>query len=108
VLRSMCRNILSSQRHCWDYVTAPIALAYFYPGSWPTFSPAFTAASLEGATMPDGRRFRGWDSESHEGKETRRLREAGKLQRWGEPLPGFIVERTEVFPGWDEPITERR
>jgi len=43
VLRSICRNILSSQQHCWDHVTAPIALAYFYPGSWPTFSPAFTS-----------------------------------------------------------------
>lgn len=64
------------------------------------------AASLEGATMPDGRQFRGWDGESYEGKETRRLREAGKLHRWGDSLPGFIVEHSEVFPGWDEPITE--
>jgi len=59
------------------------------------------AASLEGATMPDGRRFRGWDGQSYEGKETRRLRQIGQLQRWREPL---IMEHTQIFPDWHEPI----
>lgn len=63
------------------------------------------AESLEGATMPDGRRFHGWERQSYEGKETRRLRELGKLPPWGDTLPGFIVEHTDVFPGWDDPIT---
>ena len=56
--------------------------------------------------MPDGRRFQGWERGSYEAQETRRLRllGAGKVKLW-DSLPGFIVERRDVFPGWDEPMT---